>query len=154
MSVFRATARRLGPTRFLYRVGPLLVPLDRIVGRLTRGRVVALGLIPSALLSTRGRRTGQRRDSPLLCLPDGDGYVVIGSNWGRPEQPAWVLNLLADPAGTLTLGGVAVPVKARLLDGEERARQWARLVAVWPGYTAYQKRAAGRPLHLFRLERV
>jgi len=154
MSVFRATARRLGPTRFLYRVGPLLVPLDRIVGRLTRGRVVALGLIPSALLSTRGRRTGQRRDSPLLCLPDGDGYVVIGSNWGRPEQPAWVLNLLADPAATLTLGGVAVPVKARLLDGEERTRQWARLVAVWPGYTAYQTRAAGRPLHLFRLERV
>ncbi|HEV7707272.1 MAG TPA: nitroreductase family deazaflavin-dependent oxidoreductase [Asanoa sp.] len=154
MSVFRAIARRLGPTRFLYRVGPLLVPLDRIVGRLTHGRVVALGLIPSALLSTRGRRTGQRRDSPLLCLPDGDGFIVIGSNWGRPEQPAWVLNLLADPAATLTLGGEAVPVKARLLDGSERAAQWARLVAVWPGYAAYEKRAAGRPLHLFRLERV
>jgi deazaflavin-dependent oxidoreductase (nitroreductase family) len=132
----------------------LLVPLDRIVSRLTRGRVVALGLIPSALLSTRGRRTGQLRDNPLLCLPDEDGYVVIGSNWGRPEQPAWVLNLLADPAATLTLDGVAVPVKARLLDGEERTRQWARAVAVWPGYTAYEKRASGRPIHLFRLERV
>ncbi|MEV4622928.1 nitroreductase/quinone reductase family protein [Asanoa sp. NPDC049573] len=153
MSVFRATARRLGPTRFLYRVGPLLVPLDRVVSRLTRGRVVALGLIPSALLSTCGRRTGRRRDSPLLCLPDGDGWVVVGSNWGRPAQPAWVLNLLADPAATLTLGGAAVPVKARLLDGSERAAQWARAVDVWPGYLAYQKRA-GRPIHVFRLERV
>ncbi|GIF50078.1 deazaflavin-dependent oxidoreductase (nitroreductase family) [Asanoa ferruginea] len=154
MSLFRATARRLGPTRFLSRVGPLLVPLDRIVSRLTRGRVVALGLIPSGLLSTRGRRTGQRRDNPLLCLPDGDGYVVIGSNWGRPAQPAWVLNLLADSSATLTLGGSAVPVKARLLSGDERAAQWARLVAVWPGYAAYQKRAGGRQLHIFRLDRV
>lgn len=154
MSLFRATARRLGPTRFLYRVGPLLVPLDRIVSRLTRGRIVALGLIPSALLTTRGRRTGAPRHSPLLCLPDGDGFVVIGSNWGRPEQPAWALNLLADPAATLTLRGTAVPVKARLLDGEERARAWARAVAVWPGYATYQVRAAGRLIHLFRLERV
>ncbi|GIF78634.1 nitroreductase family deazaflavin-dependent oxidoreductase [Asanoa siamensis] len=154
MSIFRAAARRLGPTRFLSSVGPLLVPLDRVVSRVTRGRVVALGLIPSALLTTRGRRSGQRRDSPLLCLPDGDGYVVIGSNWGRPAQPAWALNLLADPAATLTLGGVAVPVRARLLDGEERAQQWARAVAVWPGYTAYQRRAEGRRIHLFRLEKV
>ncbi|GAA1898847.1 nitroreductase family deazaflavin-dependent oxidoreductase [Asanoa iriomotensis] len=153
MSIFRATARRLGPTRFLYRVGPLLVPVDRVVSRLTRGRVVALGLIPSALLTTRGRRTGQPRDSPLLCLPDGDGYVVIGSNWGRPAQPAWALNLLADPAATLTLGGVSLPVKARLLDGEERARSWARAVTVWPGYAAYETRSAGRRIHVFRLER-
>ncbi|MEV4532251.1 nitroreductase family deazaflavin-dependent oxidoreductase [Asanoa sp. NPDC049518] len=151
MSLFRATARRLGPTRFLYRVGPLLVPLDRIVSRLTRGRVVALGLIPSALLTTRGRRTGARRDSPLLCLPDGDGFIVIGSNWGRPEQPAWALNLLADPAATLTLGGAVVPVKARLLSGEERDRSWALMLAAWPGYATYETRAAGRRIHVFRL---
>jgi deazaflavin-dependent oxidoreductase (nitroreductase family) len=154
MSIFRATARRLGPTRFLYQAGPLLVPLDRVVSRLTRGRVVALGMIPSALLTTRGRRTGQPRDNPLLCLPDGDGFVVIGSNWGRPEQPAWALNLLADPAATLTVGGSALPVRARLLDGDERARQWARAVAVWPGYATYQARAAGRRIHVFRLEPV
>jgi deazaflavin-dependent oxidoreductase (nitroreductase family) len=154
MSLFRATARRLGPTRFLYRVGPLLVPLDRIVGRLTRGRVVALGLIPSALLTTRGRRTGMPRDSPLLCLPDGEGFIVIGSNWGRPEQPAWALNLLAEPVATLTLRGAVLPVTARLLDGEERAGAWARLVAVWPGYVTYETRAAGRRIHLFRLDPV
>ncbi|GIF67063.1 hypothetical protein Ais01nite_50980 [Asanoa ishikariensis] len=154
MSLFRATARRLGPTRFLYRVGPLLVPLDRIVSRLTRGRVVALGLIPSALLTTRGRRTGAPRDNPLLCLPDGDGFIVIGSNWGRPEQPAWALNLLTDPAATLTMGGAAVPVKARLLDGEERERAWGLLVAAWPGYVTYQTRAPERRMHIFRLDPV
>ncbi|MDG4823637.1 nitroreductase family deazaflavin-dependent oxidoreductase [Asanoa sp. WMMD1127] len=154
MSLFRATARRLGPTRFLYRVGPVLVPLDRIVSRLTRGRVVALGLIPSALLTTRGRRTGLARDNPLLCLPDGDGFLVVGSNWGRRSQPAWALNLLAEPAATLTVGGAAVPVRARLLDGAERAAAWARLLAVWPGYAAYERRAGHRTIHVFRLDRV
>ncbi len=79
---------------------------------------------------------------------------MIGSNWGRPEQPAWALNLLAEPVATLTLGGAALPVKARLLDGEERARSWARLVAVWPGYATYETRAAGRRMHLFRLDPV
>jgi len=154
MSPLRALARRLGPTRFLYRAGPLLVPLDRVVSRLTRGRVVALGLVPSALLTTRGRRTGQRRDSPLICVPDGADYLVVGSNWGKRQHPAWALNLLADPSATLTVGGETVAVRARLLDGEERERQWKRAVEIWPGYETYRERAGGREIHLFLLERV
>ena len=148
----RALVRRLGKTVFLSRIGPVLVPLDRVVSRATRGRVVALGLIPSALLTTTGRRSGQPRDSPLLCLPDGDAFLVVGSNWGQRHHPAWALNLLAEPDAALTLKGRRIAVRARLLGGEERERMWRRAVGVWPGYEDYLRRAGGRAIHLFLLE--
>jgi deazaflavin-dependent oxidoreductase (nitroreductase family) len=146
--------RRLGHHRWFARVGRGLVAADRLVARLTRGRVVALNLVPSLLLHTTGRRTGRPRDTPLLGVPDGDGYVVIGSNWGEPRQPAWALNLLADPRAAVTRGGRTVPVRARLLTGAERERAWRLAVREWPAYETYARRARGRPLHVFRLEPV
>ena len=150
----RALVRRLGHRRWFARVGRALVTADRLVARLTRGRVVALNLIPSLLLHTTGRRTGRQRHTPLLGVPDGDGYVVIGSNWGGPRQPAWALNLLADPRAAVTRGGRTVPVRARLLTGAERERAWRMAVREWPAYETYARRAAGRPLYVFRLEPV
>ncbi|MFC6017342.1 nitroreductase family deazaflavin-dependent oxidoreductase [Plantactinospora solaniradicis] len=143
--------RRLGHRRWFAAFTPLLVPADRLVARLTRGRVVALGLIPSLLITTTGRRSGQPRTNPLLYVRDGDGYVVIGSNWGRAEHPAWALNLLAEPSATVTVAGTRVPVRAHLVDGAERDRLWQLLVAEWPAYQTYVRRAGGRDIRIFRL---
>jgi deazaflavin-dependent oxidoreductase (nitroreductase family) len=132
------------------------VPLDRLIGKLTRGRFVALGLrdVPSMLLSTTGRRSGQARATPLLFAPDGDGFVVIGSNWGQQHHPAWSTNLLADPTATVTVGGRSIPVRARLVDGVERVKLRGLLLEVWPAYATYEQRSGGRDLRIFRLEPV
>jgi deazaflavin-dependent oxidoreductase (nitroreductase family) len=132
------------------------MPVDRLLGKLTGGRSVAFGLgeLPSMILTTTGRRTGQPRDVPLLYTKDGDGYLVIGSNWGRHEQPAWSGNLLAHPDAVMAVGGRRIPVRARLVTGAERERDLAALLAMWPAYATYEIRAGGRELRLFRLEPV
>jgi deazaflavin-dependent oxidoreductase (nitroreductase family) len=131
-----------------------LVPLDRQVSRWTKGRVSAFGggwLIPSLLLTTTGRKTGQPRSQPLLFVRDGDAYVVIGSNWGQTHQPAWSGNLLANPDATVTVGGKIVPVRATLATGAERERLFGLLRKVWPAYDTYVQRAGGRDIRVFRL---
>jgi deazaflavin-dependent oxidoreductase (nitroreductase family) len=147
----RSIARWLGHRQWFARVGRVLVPGDRLVGRLTGGRVVALGLAPALLLTTTGRRSGRERTTPLLYVDDGGGYVVVGSNWGRASQPAWALNLLAHPEGSVRVGGRVIPVRARVLSGAERGRAWRLALRAWPAYDTYARRAAGRRLHVFRL---
>ncbi|MEV0608850.1 nitroreductase/quinone reductase family protein [Polymorphospora rubra] len=154
MPALRNVTRRLGHRRWFAAAARVLVPADRVVGRLTRGRVVALGLVPSLLITTTGRRSGQPRGNPLLYVPDGDAFVVAGSNWGQPRPPAWALNLLADPAATVTVAGRRIPVRAHLATGAERDRLWGLLVREWPAYETYVERAGGRPVHVFRLTPV
>jgi deazaflavin-dependent oxidoreductase (nitroreductase family) len=148
----RSLARTFGHRRWFARLGRVLMPADRLLGRLTRGRVVALGLIPALLLTTTGRRSGRPRTAPLLGVPDRDAVIVVGSNWGGPRHPAWALNLLADPAATVCRRGAGLPVRARLLAGPERDRAWQLALRQWPAYQVYAERA-GRPIHVFRLER-
>lgn len=152
--VFRSIAKRLGHYQWFARTGRFLVPADRFVSRLTKGRVVALGLVPSLLLTTTGRRSGRLRSNPVSYVRDGDSFVVIGSNWGRPEHPGWSSNLLAHPRAMVSVDGRAVPVRAVLVTGPDRARLRDRLVQLYPAYATYEKRAAGRHLRIFRLDPV
>jgi deazaflavin-dependent oxidoreductase (nitroreductase family) len=152
MSALRNVARRLGHRRWFAAVVPLVVPVDRLVSRLSRGRLVALGLVPSLLITTVGRRTGQRRSNPLLYVRDGDSFVVVASNWGRRTPPAWALNLLADPTAWVTVAGGTHRVTGRRVDGPDRDRLWRLLLAQWPAYDAYVARAGGRDIPIFRLE--
>jgi deazaflavin-dependent oxidoreductase (nitroreductase family) len=152
MRFLRAFVQRLGHRRAFAALGRLLTPADRLVGRMTRGRLVALGMVPSLLITTTGRRTGARRTNPLVYVRDGDGYGIAGSNWGQTSTPAWALNLLADPLAEVTIGGATHPVRARLAEGEERERLWRLLVGVWPPYETYRERAGEREILIFRLE--
>ncbi|BFU46627.1 nitroreductase/quinone reductase family protein [Krasilnikovia sp. MM14-A1004] len=152
--MIRTLTRRMGRQRWFATAFRLLVPTDRLVGRLTRGRVLSLGLVPSLLITTTGRRSGQPRSNPLLYVRDGDAWVVVGSNWGQTHQPAWVHNLTADPNATVTVGGAEHAVRARRVDGAERDRLWALLVAEWPAFPVYAERAGDRPIEMFRLEPV
>jgi deazaflavin-dependent oxidoreductase (nitroreductase family) len=151
MSV-KALVRQWGHRRAFAAVFRRLVPADRALARVTRGRVVALGLVPSLLLTTTGRRSGAPRRVPLVYARDGDAFVVVGSNWGQTIQPSWVLNLLAEPAAVVTVGGRDAPVRAVPVTGAEWHRLWRLLVAQWPAYETYLTRAGGRELHMFRLE--
>ncbi len=155
MSVLSTLARRYGGRTWFALVGRAYVPMDRLLGRWSKGRLVALGQrdLPSLLITTTGRRTGQPRSNPLLYAADGDAFVVIGSNWGQAHHPAWSGNLLATPEATVTLRGERIPVRARLVTGTERTRLRQLLLRTWPAYTAYERRAPQRRLRIFRLER-
>src|SRR5947207_796122 len=80
MSRLTAIVQRLGHQRWFGALGRRYVPLDRWLFRHTRGRwsVLSRSDLPSMLLTTTGRRSGEARTQPLLYAPDGDGYVVVG----------------------------------------------------------------------------
>ncbi|MEU7908866.1 nitroreductase/quinone reductase family protein [Actinoplanes sp. NPDC049118] len=153
MSHYTALLRRLGNQRWFAALGRLVTPLDRRLYRLTDGRwsVVGRHELPSLLLTTTGRKSGLPRTQPLLYATDGDGYIVVGSNWGQAHHPAWSTNLIARPAARVTLGGREFDVDAALTAGAERERLWELVQRIWPGYAAYARRAEGREIRIFRL---
>lgn len=151
MSTVGTLIRRLGHRRWFARAVRFVVPIDRRLGRLTRGRVVALRIAPSLIITTTGRRSGEPRSNPLLYVRDGEALVVAGSNWGQAHHPAWSLNLLADPAATVTLGGTTFPVRGTPVEGADRERLWQLLLAEWPAYQTYVERSGGRDIRIFRL---
>ncbi|NNF62917.1 MAG: nitroreductase family deazaflavin-dependent oxidoreductase [Acidimicrobiia bacterium] len=93
-----------------------------------------------AYLTTTGRRSGLDRGVMIGFFDDGDRVVTMAMNgWGAPE-PAWWLNLQADPKATLQLaGGEKVSVVGSRAEGAERERlweQWRRLDKGLDGYAA------------------
>lgn len=149
-------ARRLALNPVFRTLGKVLVPrIDRVLHRVTRGRIhLADAAVPTLLLVVAGRRSGQPRSVPLAYVPDGDDYLVVGSNWGQADHPVWTLNLLAADTAVVEAGGRRVEVVPELLEGPARAEAWERLRAVWPTYDDYTDRAAGRELRVFRLRPV
>lgn len=143
--------QRLGRHGWFARTARALVPVDRFVARATKGRIVALGLAPSLIMTTTGRKSGLPRTQPLTYARDGEGFAVIGSNWGQAAHPAWSANLLANPQAVVRLKGRTIPVDAALTSGAERERLWGLLLATWPAYQVYAQRAAHRELRIFRL---
>jgi deazaflavin-dependent oxidoreductase (nitroreductase family) len=93
---------------------------------------------PMLLLSTVGRRSGQPRTTVLLFMRDGGDFVVVGSNGGRPQPPAWALNLEAEPKATVRDGRRTLSVVAETVSPEERGELWSRLHEFYPGWSHYQ----------------
>lgn len=92
------------------------------------------------LLTTRGRKTGKSRTSPVCCVVDGDRLVVAAAAAGRPRHPAWYLNLRDDPRVGVQLGAVRRTMVATRADGSERERLWERLRRQYPVCEEYQRR--------------
>lgn len=116
--------------------------LHRRVFRATRGRLLgrAMGM-PVAELVTVGRRTGAAR-STMLAVPvsDADRLVLVASFGGDDRNPAWYLNLRAEPAVRVTFRGSTRRMVARVASGAERAELWPRIVDRYAGYARYQQR--------------
>lgn len=121
-------------------VGPRLYPLHVRIYQLTGGRVGHWSpLGPMLLLTTTGRRSGEPRTTPLLYMPDGDDYFVVGSNGGRDRPPAWLLNLEASPLATVQAGRTRHGVTAEVLRGEARSAVWPRLADHYAGWDHYRE---------------
>lgn len=122
-------------------LGKTLV-LHQFLYEKTDGRIGAsLGGRPMLLLRTVGRKTGEPRTSALLYVPDGDDRIVIASKGGAPNHPGWYHNLVAQPDVEIQVGRERIPVRARVAEGDERTRLWAKADEVNKGqYAAYQSR--------------
>lgn len=97
-----------------------------------------------ALVDHTGARSGKKRTSPLMYLEDGDAVAVMASKAGQPTHPAWFHNVKANADTTIHIGSTVSEVRARVAEGEERDRLWAKFVAMYPGAEAYQRNAGGR----------
>jgi F420H(2)-dependent quinone reductase len=113
--------------------------------RRSGGRVGGrMGQAPVALLTTTGRKSGRTWTTPVLYQPEGDGWVIIASAAGSPRNPAWYLNLKANPDATLEIGRDTYPVTAAEATDEDRERLWRKMTAVYPTYDEYQKKTTRR----------
>ena len=109
--------------------------------------------VPTLLLTTRGRRTGRQHTMPLIYGAVDGAYVIIGSKGGAPTQPAWYHNLVAEPRVELQIGTEIFPAQARVAAGEERARLWQHMVALYPPFAEYQGKTT-REIPVVVLERA
>jgi deazaflavin-dependent oxidoreductase (nitroreductase family) len=132
-------------------VGRRLYRLHRFVYRWTGGIIGHRSLAgPMLLLTTVGRRSGQKRTNPLLYMADGPRFVVVGSNGGRDQSPAWILNLSATPVVDLQVGRRKMTADAHVLTTEEQAALWPRLISHYSGWKHYQDLTA-RQIHVVSL---
>jgi len=108
---------------------------------------------PTLILTTRGRRSGELRHTPLIFGVDGDRQVLVGSFGGSPTPPAWYLNLTADPEVGVQIKAERFTARARTTAGDERDRLWEQMVELFPYYREYRE-STERELPVVVLERL
>ena len=107
---------------------------------------------PLLLLTTKGRRSGEPRTSPVVYLRDGEDVVVFASKAGAPDNPDWYHNLLADPSVTVELGAQTYEATAVVTEGEERARLFAAQSEKMEAFREYEAKTT-REIPVVRLVR-
>ncbi|EGD54373.1 nitroreductase/quinone reductase family protein [Gordonia neofelifaecis] len=128
--------------------------IDPTLLRISRGKVSSGMVLPTALLTTIGAKSGAERVNPVLYFHDGDDVVVIASSYGRDTNPAWFHNLRAHPRVRLSKSGGGRWRTAEVVDDEaELARLWALADSVFPLFADYRRRAAevGRTIPVIRI---
>lgn len=95
---------------------------------------------PILLLTVLGRKSGVWRRSALIYGRAGDAYVLVASKGGAPRHPAWYTNLVAEPTVHVQVKGEKFEARARVAEGDERARLWDAMAEIWPDYNEYVKR--------------
>ena len=103
-------------------------------------------------MTTTGRKSGEPRTIPMYVWPDGDDFVLVGSNGGADADPAWVGNLRAEPRAVVRRGKRDTAYRAREIeDADEFARAWEIAASAFPDYRRYQRKT-DRQIPLFMLE--
>jgi len=108
---------------------------------------------PILILTVTGRKSGQEYSTPLIFGRDGDSYVIVGSQGGRPQHPDWYLNLAETPEVGVQVKADRFRALARTAEGEERGRLWALMNEIWPHYEEYQTKTT-RQIPVVVLNRI
>lgn len=96
--------------------------------------------VPSLLLTTTGRKSGEKYVFPLFYGKSGDSYIVVASKGGAPQHPGGYRNLLAHPEVEVQVGPQKIKAHARTAGGAERTRLWQTALEFWPPYADYQRK--------------
>ena len=107
--------------------------------------------VPTLLLTTKGRKSGQARRTPLIYGRDGDRYLLVASQGGAPTHPLWYLNLSADPQVRIQVGDQIIDGTARTATDDEKPVLWDTMAGIWPDYNEYQKKT-DRPIPVVVIE--
>lgn len=156
LRVVRSAVAPLTRTRLFRAIAPAaLPPVERLLERISRGRVqVSSLLVPSLVLHSTGARSGLPRKTRLMYTPDGRGSAIVaGTSFARARHPAWTNNLLTHPDAVIVVRGRRLPVRASLIGPAGRETAWERVERQWPGYRGYE-RDSGRIVRMFLLRPV
>lgn len=134
------------PPRVFVRVAWVL---HRSLYRISGGRMGLTRPQPGAKfgmlrLTTIGRRSGQSRVAIVGYLEDGANLVTMAMNGWAEAEPAWWLNLQAQPDTTVDLKDGLRAVHGRAAEGEERDRLWARWCELSHDYDAWAAMRSGQ----------
>ncbi|WP_203980085.1 nitroreductase family deazaflavin-dependent oxidoreductase [Planotetraspora silvatica] len=106
-----------------------------------------------AILTTTGRKSGEKRSTPLIYQPYGDAYLLVASQGGAPDHPLWYKNLSADPEVELQIRGDRFKAHARTATPKERPDMWRTMTATWPDYDVYTTKTS-REIPVVVIERA
>ena len=96
---------------------------------------------PVVVFTSRGRKSGKLRKTPLMRVEHDGAYLMVGSQGGAPKHPVWYHNVTADPdAISVQDGARVIDGRARELEGAEREEWWERALVVYPTYASYQEK--------------
>ncbi len=111
--------------------------------------------VPTLLLTTTGRRSGEPRTTPLIYGKSGEPsfYIVVASRGGAPNHPSWYLNLFDMPEVRLQVGADCFDASARTASDAEKPALWELMAEIWPAYNEYQAKTE-RIIPVVVLERV
>ena len=115
---------------------------------------VSMGNRPLLLLTTIGRRSGRRRTSPMMYVRGEERVLVIASNNGATTDPAWYLNLIADPHVTVELPGHEYKATAEPLTGADYDREWTKIKQTFPFFAEHEERAGDRRIPVVALTKA
>lgn len=154
MGLLTPLAVRIGALSWMPKLLPQVVWTDRRLQSVTRGRYSILDVagLPNLVLTVVGRKSGIPRSTPLLCVPDGERWLIAGSYFGGPDMPVWVHNLRAAGSASITYERASYDVVARELADDDRAAAWQVMLRTWPNFATYEKRT-DRLIPVFELTR-
>ncbi len=105
------------------------------------------------ILTTRGAKSNEKRETPLVYSRDGDHYVIIASKGGAPTHPSWYHNLVAHPEVTVETGAEKFKARAHIAQGDEYERLYLQHADINPGFHDYRKKTT-RKIPVIVLERI
>jgi deazaflavin-dependent oxidoreductase (nitroreductase family) len=137
-----ATVKPPRPGTFGWKVNNALSRMHVRIFQRTGGRIAGtLDGAPLLVLHHTGAKSGVRRQTPTIHMPDGENYVIVASIGGNPKNPAWYHNLKANPDDVqVDVRGGRRKVRARQATPDEAAQLWPRLVQTYPAFKTYMTR--------------
>jgi deazaflavin-dependent oxidoreductase (nitroreductase family) len=120
----------------------VLTGIHRAVYDLSKGKLAGRTMgMPVLKLTTVGRKSGEPRTTMLTApLIDGDDVILVASFGGDERNPAWYLNLVAEPEVEIEIDGSKRMMRARVVEGDERTRLWDAVTAAHDNYAGYQRK--------------